>query len=95
MSENNKEYKNVVITGVWETRNGHFNTMPLDAKAMEALTRAAEMGGKFLIRKRSQESMAKAKNPDKAAPFYLEFVPASEVQAYQASRPKRDGGFPI
>lgn len=82
----NKEYKNVVVTGVWPTKNGHFNTMPLDAKSSETLTKAFEMGGKFLIRKRSEESMAKSPNPDKAPPYYLEFVPKSVVDEYNAQK---------
>lgn len=80
---NNSEYKNVLITGVWETKNGHFNTMPIDSKSYDSLTRAFEQGGKFLIRRRTQESLSKAKNPDKTPPYYLEFVPASVVQEYE------------
>lgn len=90
------EYKNIVIAGVWQTKNGHFNTMALDAKAFDKITGALETGGKFLIRKRSEESISKSANPDTTPPYYLEFVPASEVKAFEASKPPRDrtsGGF--
>lgn len=89
MSKDNG-YKNVMIAGVWQTKNGHFNTKPLDAKAFDALQDVLEHGGKFLIRKRSEESMAKAANPETTPPYYLEFVPASEVIAYQEEMKKKD-----
>lgn len=90
MSED-KKYNNVIITGIWPTRNGHFNTMALDARAFDKLTQVAEIGGKLLIRKRTEESISKAKNPETAAPYYLEFVPKSEVDAYKESRKTSSG----
>lgn len=89
MQSNNTDYKNVMVTGIWETKNGHFSSMPIDAKAYDTLTRALEQGGKFFIRKRSEESLAKSKNPEKAPKFYLEFMPSSVVKDFEASRDHR------
>jgi hypothetical protein len=79
------DYKNIVIAGVWETKNGHLNTMPIDAKTFDKLSSVAEIGGKFLIRRRSDASIAGAANPETTPKYYLEFVPASEVKAFSAS----------
>ncbi len=86
---NKSEYKNVLIAGVWENQNGHLTTMPLDAKGLDALHNALEQGGKFLIRKRSQEQRSKAKNPETTPHYFLEFVPKEEVEAYSERNGKK------
>lgn len=90
MANNNSEYKNVIVAGVWATKNGHFSTMPLDEKALKTLADNAETGGKFLIRKRSEASIAKAQNPETTPQYYLEFVPAEEVKKFTANRSRND-----
>lgn len=87
---NNNEYKNVLVAGVWPTKNGNYSTMALDAKAFDTLSRAAEMGGKILIRKRSEQSMAQSKNPDATPPYFLEIIPASEVKKFEESRANKN-----
>lgn len=81
-----KEYKNITITGVWSTKNGHFSSMPLDARAFDLLTRSLEQGGRLFIRKRSEASMSKSKDPSKSPPYYLEFMPAEVVAEFEATR---------
>lgn len=83
---NNNDYPNIIVCGVYETRNGHYNTLPIDAKAYDTIQRVLEQGGKFLIRKRSQESMDKAKNPNTTPTHYLEFVPAAEVERFSVAK---------
>lgn len=89
MNDRKTEYKNILISGVWETKNGHFHTKPLDARGFDALSSVLEQGGKFLIRRRSERSIAEAKDPERTPPFYLEFVPASEVKEYEERNPKK------
>ncbi len=88
MSERS-DYPNIVVAGVWPTKNGHFNTAAIDTQAFEKLSQYAEVGGKFLIRKRSEASMSKSRNPEQAPPYYLEFVPAAEVEKFKANKPQR------
>jgi uncharacterized protein (DUF1330 family) len=87
---NNDKYPNVLLAGVWPTDKGHFSTMSLDAKAYDALIKHAEIGGKLLIRKRSAETIAGSRNPERTPPYFLEFVPAEEVRKFEENRPKRD-----
>lgn len=96
---NKGEYKNKIVTGVSPTAGGHFATQPFDGKVVEAFRAMADeaereinagrSAGKFLIRKRTEDSMTKGRSK---APYWLEFVPASEVQAYEATRPPRTAG---
>lgn len=88
MNQNKDKYPNVVVTGVWDTKNGHFNTMPLDQRAIDVLREIMEIGGKILVRKRSRESIAGAKDPTRTPPYYLEFVPATAVKDFEANRGK-------
>lgn len=80
-----KEYPNIVIAGVWPTKGGHFNTLPIDARTVEALQNVGP-GGKFFIRKRSEKSVAESRNPSSAPLYYLEYVPKSAVDEYNASK---------
>lgn len=83
MQNNDQKYPNITITGLWETKGGHLRSAALDAKAVEALTAALELGGKIFIRQRSEASIASSKNPEKSPTYYLEFVPKAEVDAYK------------
>lgn len=91
MSNEKREYPNKIVAGAWATRNGSINTMPLDERAVEAL-KNAHVGGKILVRKRSEQSIADAKNPETTPQYYIEFVPADEVVAFQEAKVKRNQG---
>lgn len=81
---------NIIVAGLWKTRNGHFNTMTLDNRAIEALS-AAEVGGKFVIRLRTEEAISKAKNPETTPVAYLEFVTKEGVKEFEQSKASRKG----
>lgn len=95
------DYKNKVVTGVSPTQGGHFSTMPFDARVVEAFRtmadesakeiKAGKSAGKFLIRKRTEDSLNNPTNRSKA-PYFLEYVPASEVQAYEAKQSFKESG---
>ncbi len=93
MSEQNNASRNVIVAGLWKTRNGHYNTAPIDAKAYDTLQKCFEQGGKFLIRNRTPESIANAKNPETTPTAYLEFVPAEAVIEFNAAKANRQSGL--
>lgn len=82
---NKSDYKNVLLAGAWES-HGKMHSMPLSAEDVKKITATVEEGGRFFIRKRTAESIAKARNPERTPPYFIEFIPAAEVQAYAASR---------
>lgn len=85
---------NVVLCGFWLTRNGHLASMPLDSYFRKMVSEAKD-GGKLLVRARTQESISKSKNPDKAPTHYLEFVSPESVLAFNASKPATFEAGPI
>ncbi len=85
MSEK-QENRTIIVAGLWETRNGHFQSMPVDAKGYDILTRVFENGGKFLIRRRTEEAISRSANPQNAPVAYLEFVPKDAVEAFKAQK---------
>ncbi len=89
MSEQNKT---IIVAGLWKTSNGHYNSMPVDAKAYDALVAAFEQGGKFLIRNRTEAAIQGSKNPDTTPVAYLEFVPAQSVAEFKAAQEARKAG---
>lgn len=82
---------NIIITGLWKTKNGHYQSMPVDAKPYDTLQKVLELGGKFIIRNRTEEAIRGAKDPSKTPVAYLEFVPAAEVEAFKVRSPGFQG----
>lgn len=82
--------QNVIVAGLWQSRNGHYHTLPIDAKGYDTLQKVFEHGGKFLIRKRTAEAIKNSKDPMKAPVAYLEFVPKEAVDAFN-NRPQPQG----
>lgn len=89
---NDNKNKNVIVAGLWQSRNGHYHTLPVDAKAFDTLQKVLEHGGKFLIRKRTAEAIQNSRDPAKAPVAYLEFVPKEAVEEFKASMEKRSSG---
>lgn len=91
------EYKNIIVTGATTTKNGeHLTTRNFDevvaghfesiAAEIRREVAAGRSPGKFLIRKRSPNSLATGRSK---ATHFIEYVPAAEVQAYEAANPPR------
>ncbi len=91
MSNERSENKNVIVAGLWLSRNGHYQSMPVDDKGHTALTACLEKGGKFLIRKRTAEAIQNSKDPSRAPVAYLEFVPKESVDEFNAKRVRDNG----
>jgi len=81
------EYKNEILINMWTTKKGHFKSMPLDAKAIEALAKAAQGDG-LLLRIRTEESIQSAKNPETAPRAFLELVPKETMDEYKKEKPR-------
>jgi hypothetical protein len=80
MSEVNKKYdpsRNEILVSLWKTRNGHYKTMPVDAKGIEKL-QAVKPGDTLIIRNRTPEAIASSKNPETTPTAYLERVPSED-----------------
>lgn len=82
------EYKNIIVAGMWKTRNGHFNSVPIDAKNYDTIMKNLELGCKLILRMRTEESIARSQNPEKTPVAYLEIVPKSEAEAFASRGPK-------
>lgn len=99
---NQNEYKNIIVASLFKTKNGSYQSMPADDRTSENLEKAFEKGGKFFVRLRSQEAMSKARveaeekgKPEYSVPVaYLEFIPRTEVEAYNSKKSGRsDSGL--
>lgn len=93
MSEE-KKYTNVILTGLYETKGGHFKSLPLDAKSFDKFQEVLQMGGQLFIRRRTEEARSNAKNPDTTPHAFLEFTAAEDVKAYQEANPRPRGNTP-
>lgn len=95
-----KDYPNIVVMGLSTTNGGHFASMSFDERVIKTLRAMADEGeaelkagrkaGKIFIRKRSASSLEAGKSK---APYFLEFVPAKEVQEFEARKPKEGSGW--
>lgn len=90
----NNAAKNVVVAGMWQSRNGHYHSLPVDAKGYDILQACFEQGGKFLIRKRTAEAIQNSRDPSKAPVAYLEFVPKAQVEEFNAKQVRTQSNVP-
>lgn len=84
--QSNDKNKNIVVAGLWKTRNGHYNSLPVDEKSFDTLKGVFSKGGKFLVRNRTAEAIANSRNPETAPVAYLEFVPKEAVEEFKAKQ---------
>lgn len=94
MSNEYKGNGNIIVAGLWQTRNGHYHSMPVDTKGYDALQAVFEQGGKFLIRKRTAESIQNSRNPETAPVAYLEFVPKAGVEEFAVQKATKTAAAP-
>ena len=77
---------NVILAGMWKTRNGHFHTMSLDKNNLEKILANVAEGGRLLLRLRTEESIARAQNPEKAPVAYLEFITKEQDEQFKSRK---------
>lgn len=93
MAKDNSKYNKTVIA-MWENRNGNVLSMSIDAKGYDKLKEVfdgVEVGGRFILKRLSEESRGKFKDPEKAPHFFLEYMTKESVQEF-TERNKRDQG---
>ncbi len=79
-------YENVIIASLWENEKGNFRSMTVDAKVSDAVKAAFEVGGQFLIRRRTKAAIEGSKNPKTTPTAYLEFAPKKSVDEFNAKK---------
>lgn len=86
-SSDNRGNGNIVLAGLWKTRNGHYASMTYDERNVETALANIHKGGKIIVRLRTPEAMERSNNPN-APVAYLEFVPKEKVEEFKNSRPE-------
>lgn len=87
---------NPTFVGLYTSKAGNSlisqKVDPLSYDRAQKAWDKVEIGGKFIVRKLSDESRAKFRNPETAPDYFLEFMSADSVRDFEASRAANASG---
>lgn len=86
----NKKF-NTTVTALWGTKTGNQMSMKIDAKAFDQIRAAleeVEIGGRLMVKKVSEETRQKFRNPDNAPEYFLEYMSKQQVEEWEAKNPR-------
>ena len=89
MSE--KQY-NKTLSALWETKSGNALSMAIDARSYDQIRAAlesVEIGGKLILKKLSDDTRGKFKNPETAPHYFLEYISKDSVAEFEAKNPRQ------